>query len=118
MWNFSSAFILGIQEFVNELINSEDQLGEAPQRKSSYLHSFRVDLLENQLENQKWGSEVDAEAEAKPMPDAKKTLLAEATKICEELAKEIDPIRKNYWEYFSRSLVSRYGEKITAERIC
>jgi len=106
----------GIQEFVNELINSEDQLGEAPQRKSSYLHSFRVDLLENQLENQKWDSEVDAEADAKPILEAKKTLLMEATKICASLANEIDPIRKNYWEYFGRSLISRFGEEAKKPR--
>ena len=69
-----------------------------------------------QLENQKWDSEVDAEADAKPIPEAKKTLLVEVTKICASLANEIDPIRKNYWEYFGRSLISRFGEEAKKPR--
>ena len=99
----------GIQEFASELVTAEDKQADLPpQQKSSYLHSFRVDLLENELEYRRWTAEAAtgvSEAEAKAQK------LAEATAICQSLAGEIDPIRKNYWEYFSRSLCSRFGSK-------
>jgi len=116
----------GIQEFASDLLAAEEKLTDLPpEQKSSYLHSFRVDLLENELEHRQWEADVGGGeggggggGEGGEIRQSKAAKLTEATKICEELAKEIDPIRKNYWEYFSRSLVSRYGEKITAERIC
>ena len=91
------------------MVAAEDKLTDLPaEQKSSYLHSFRVDLLENELEYRRWEAEEGGGGGGGAAAKAAK--LAEATKICDALAQEIDPIRKNYWEYFSRSLVSRFGD--------
>lgn len=79
---------------------SEKDLKTA-QEKSSYLHSFRVDLAENELENRAW-------AETEEDFAAKRLKLAEATSICDLLV-EIDPIRTNYWNYFKATLTARFG---------
>lgn len=92
----------GIQEFVSELLASEKDLRTC-QEKSSYLHSFRVDLAENELENRVWSTTSEEHVAVK------KQKLAEATSICKSLI-EIDPIRTNYWNYFKASLSSRFGD--------
>jgi len=92
----------GIQEFVSELMAAEKDL-KTLQEKSSYLHSFRVDLAENELENGVWSTSGDLEFAAK------REKLTEATSICQSLV-EIDPIRTNYWNYFKASLLSRFGD--------
>lgn len=90
----------GIPEFVSELMASEMDL-KTPQEKSSYLHSFRVDLAENELESRVWAATEEDVA-------AKQLKLREAVSICDSLV-EIDPIRTNYWNYFKASLSSRFG---------
>merc|ERR1719228_150557 len=84
---------------------------ETATEKSSYLHSFRVDLAENELENRVWSTTTTTTTTTSSEDDisAKRRKLFEATSICDSLV-EIDPIRTNYWNYFKASLSSRFGD--------
>ncbi|XP_003383939.1 PREDICTED: protein farnesyltransferase/geranylgeranyltransferase type-1 subunit alpha-like [Amphimedon queenslandica] len=58
---------------------------------SPFLLSTMIDVYEEEVAN------------------GKKESLEKAVKICEELGSKIDPVRKRYWEYTSRRLISAYG---------
>jgi len=89
----------GIQEFVENLLGREEGL-QAPE-KSSYLHSFHLDLIESELEEKQWSEDQKGK---------KHSLLDSASSICTTLANQIDPIRKNYWNYRNRSLRIKCGD--------
>ncbi|PIK36514.1 hypothetical protein BSL78_26659 [Apostichopus japonicus] len=76
----------GLDEFCQSMYDK--------QLKSPYLLAFMVDMCEDKLE-----AGVD-----------KETTLSKATELCTLLADTIDTIRKKYWDYIKKRLVSRFSE--------
>ncbi|XP_013383155.1 protein farnesyltransferase/geranylgeranyltransferase type-1 subunit alpha [Lingula anatina] len=76
----------GLMEFCHKLYQENI--------RSPHLLAFMIDCYENMLELKK---------------DDKQAALNQALKMCESLATEYDTIRKEYWNYISRSLTSKYG---------
>lgn len=79
--------------FCQELFEQCDRKSNS----SSYLLGAMVDLYCDQLE---------ASESQSPKDD-----LVKAQELCGILAKEVDPIRKQYWEFMSRDLLVRFGSK-------
>ncbi|KAG1681819.1 Protein farnesyltransferase/geranylgeranyltransferase type-1 subunit alpha [Nymphon striatum] len=66
---------------------------------SSYLLEFMIQCIEEHLEQ----TDNSGSEEAK--------LLEKAIHLCQQLADDIDTIRKEYWNYMSQKLVENFGKK-------
>ncbi|XP_071793245.1 protein farnesyltransferase/geranylgeranyltransferase type-1 subunit alpha-like [Asterias amurensis] len=62
--------------------------------RSPYLLGFMVEMQEEQLEG----------------GNGEESVLLKATELCDMLAKQFDPIRREYWNYIQRSLRLRFGK--------
>ncbi|XP_022098238.1 protein farnesyltransferase/geranylgeranyltransferase type-1 subunit alpha-like [Acanthaster planci] len=67
--------------------------------RSPYLLGFIIEMQEELLEEGKGDEQV----------------LHKATELCEMLAEQFDPIRREYWNYVSRSLQLRFGKSRPGE---
>ncbi|RUS80821.1 hypothetical protein EGW08_011442, partial [Elysia chlorotica] len=68
--------------------------------RSPFLMACMIDNYEEMLE------------QGKPK---KEENLQNATQLCNELAEECDTLRREYWQYMSRSLASKYGTDVSGD---
>jgi len=93
-WNYLRGILSSVGLNYDESVNKMcEDLYKNRETRSSHLASFMVDCIEELLSSQ-------------TKPD--NNLLTEALRLCEELASQIDVIRKEYWNFIARELQNNY----------
>jgi protein farnesyltransferase/geranylgeranyltransferase type-1 subunit alpha len=102
-WNYLRGVLdrQGLNSVPRVTIFCQDMLEKPPNAKvSPHLVGFIIDAIEERLEKRQEAGGGDEES-----------LLIKATTLCDQLAKEWDPIRVNYWDFIKAGLKEKYGEK-------
>ncbi|XP_039251614.2 protein farnesyltransferase/geranylgeranyltransferase type-1 subunit alpha-like [Styela clava] len=94
-WNYLRGILLDRGLTWSEELNKKIHSWRGEGLKSPHLSAYLLDMYEEELGNKKTN-------------DVKETL-HKAMELCKELAEDTDKIRRNYWEFFSRSLEERYS---------
>lgn len=100
-WNYLRGILEthGLNSIPRVISCCQEMLEKPPTAKvSPHLVGFVIDAMEERLEKTGVGS-------------GDEDLLSQATHLCDELAKEWDPIRENYWNFIKAGLVEKYGKQ-------